>query len=195
MTEEKEAVIRPKLHHFNLKTTRLQEVIDWYGKVVGAEATFQWPGGAFLSNDEANHRIALIASPRLSDDPEKLVHTGMHHSAFEYDSIDGLLGTYARLKAEGIKPHMTLDHGLTMSFYYVDPDGNSVELQYDNFGDWEKSKEWMKTAPEFADNPIGVPVDPEKMIEARKGGASAEEIHERAYAGEWPTEFDPCIPL
>jgi hypothetical protein len=31
-----------------------------------------------------------------------------------------------------------------------------VELQVDNFGDWSKSKEWMKTSPEFAANPIGM---------------------------------------
>jgi hypothetical protein len=34
-------VVRPTLHHFNLKTTGLQELIDWYKAVVGAEVTFQ----------------------------------------------------------------------------------------------------------------------------------------------------------
>jgi len=72
---------------------------------------------------------------------------------------------------------------------------DSVELQHDNFGDWEKSKEWMRTSLQAVENPIGVAVDPEKMIEARKAGASVEEIHERAYAGEWPVEFDPRVPL
>lgn len=195
MSERNEAILRPKLHHVTLKTIRLREMVDWYGKVVGAEVTFEFPGGAWLTNDGANHRIALLSSSELSDDPDKLVHTGMHHTAFEYDSMDDLLGTYVRLKAEGIKPHMTLDHGMTTSFYYVDPDGNSVELQYDNFGEWDKSKEWMRTSPEFAADPIGKPVDPEKMIEARKAGASVEEIHERAYAGEWPIDIDPRVPL
>lgn len=49
--------------------------------------------------------------------------------------MTGLFDTYARLKGEGIVPHACLDHGLTMSFYYLDPDGNSLELQYDLFGD------------------------------------------------------------
>ena len=187
--------VHPELHHINLKTTRLQKMVDWYGKVVGTEVVFQFPGGAWLTNDEANHRIAFLSSPQISDDPEKLVHTGMHHSAFEYGSIDDLLSAYARLKGEGIEPHATLDHGMTTSFYYADPDGNSVELQHDNFGDWEKSKEWMRTSPQMVEHPIGIPVDPEKMIEARKAGASVEEIHERAYAGEWPAEFDPRVPL
>jgi catechol-2,3-dioxygenase len=33
-------------------------------------------------------------------------------------------------------PQACLDHGMTLSFYYVDPDGNAVELQCDVFGDW-----------------------------------------------------------
>jgi catechol 2,3-dioxygenase len=44
--------------------------------------------------------------------------------------------------------------------YYSDPDDDLVELQVDNFGDWSKSSEWMRTSPEFAANPIGVFFDP-----------------------------------
>jgi catechol 2,3-dioxygenase len=188
---EGKAVIRPTLHHVNLKTTRLQEMIDWYATVVGMKPTFQFPGGAWLTNDAANHRLALLTSPQLSEDPDKLVHAGIHHSAFEYATIDDLLNTYTRLKSLGIEPHACLDHGMTTSFYYVDPDGNSVELQVDNFGNWEQSSEWMRTAPEFAANPIGRPVDPAQMVVARKAGASFAELHQRAYAGE----FEPSGPL
>jgi catechol 2,3-dioxygenase len=184
-------ISQPALHHVNLKTTRLQEMIDWYGTVVGSKPNFQFPGGAWLSNDGANHRIALLTSSKISDDPDKLIHTGMHHTAFEYETCDELLDTFSRLRALGIEPHMSLDHGVTTSFYYVDPDGNSVELQYDNFDDWKQSSEWMRTSPEFASNPIGVPVDPAKMVAARKGGASREDLHRRAFAAE----FMPAGPL
>jgi hypothetical protein len=55
----------------------------------------------------------------------------------------------------------------------------------------------MRTSGEFARNPIGVPVDPAKLIEARAQGASREELHRRAYAGEFlPAEpIDPRVPL
>jgi catechol-2,3-dioxygenase len=187
----------PVLHHINLKTTRLQEMIDWYGTVVGTTPTFQFPVGAWLSNDGANHRIALLSTPPMRDDPDKFMHTGMHHVAFEYDSMDALLENFTRLKMLGILPHMSLDHGLTTSFYYVDPDGNSVELQFDNFGDWAQSKEWMRTSPDFAANPIGVQVDPEKLIAARAAGASPTEVHRRAFAGEFDpkTPLDPRLPM
>lgn len=184
-------VIGPTLHHINLKTKHLQEMIDWYATVVSMKPTFQFPGGAWLTNDAANHRLALLTSPQLSEDPDKLMHTGIHHSAFEYATIDDLLDTYMRLKALGIKPHACLDHGMTTSFYYVDPDGNSVELQVDNFGTWEESSEWMRTSPQFAADPIGMPIDPAQVVAARKAGASFAELHQRAYAGE----FQPSGPL
>lgn len=184
-------VLTPPLHHVNLKTTRLQEMIDWYGTVVGLKPTFQYEGGAWLTNDPANHRLALLCVPGLSDDPEKIAHTGIHHTAFEYAHLGELLDTYSRLKTEGIVPHGCLDHGMTTSFYYADPDGNSIELQADNFGDWQKSTEFMRTAPEFAADPIGMHVDPDQLIAAREAGASLDEIHRRAYAGE----FKPDTPL
>lgn len=188
---------RPTLHHVSLKTARLQAMIDWYGTVVGSKPNFEFPGGAWLTNDGANHRIALLTSSKMSDDPDKLVHTGMHHLAFEYVDFNALLDTYSRLRELGIKPHISFDHGITMSFYYVDPDGNSVELQYDNFDDWNQSSKWMRISPDFAKNPIGIPVDPAKMIVARKGGASREELHRRAFAGEFPPAepFDPRLPM
>jgi len=134
-------VIKPTFHHFNLKTTRLPEMVDFYERLVGAEVIFQFEGGAWLSNDEANHRIALLAFPNFVDDPEKETRTGMHHSAFEYASFEDLISSYERLKEVGVSPALCLDHGMTFSYYYADPDGNHVELQVDCFGDWGSSKE------------------------------------------------------
>lgn len=184
-------VTRPVLHHINLKTSRLHEMIEWYGTVVGMKINYQFPGGAWLTNDEANHRLALLASPFLSEDADKLMHTGFHHSAFEFPTLGDLLDTYVHLKTLGIEPHACLDHGMTTSFYYEDPDSNSVELQTDNFKNWQESSEWMRTAPQFAANPIGMPVDPEQMVTAHQAGASFAELHQRAYAGE----FQPTGPL
>ena len=43
----------------------------------------------------------------------------------------------------------------------------------------------MKSSPEFADDPIGKFFDLQKMLDARRAGDSEEELHRRAYAGEW----------
>jgi catechol 2,3-dioxygenase len=71
MPVDGERVINPMVHHINIKTTKLQEMIDWYGLVVGTNVNFQNPIVAFISNDRANHRIALLAVPGLHDDPQK----------------------------------------------------------------------------------------------------------------------------
>ena len=179
----------PTFHHVNLKTIRMSEMIAWYGMVVGARKQFQNPVMGFITNDHMPGRIALLTSPELTDDPDRATHIGMHHSAFEYDSVDDLLLSWIRLKGEGIEPHACLDHGFAISYYYVDPDGNSVELQADWFGDPAKSGNFMETSPEFAANPIGKFVDPAKMVEARKSGMSVEGLHARSYRGE----FEPAV--
>jgi catechol 2,3-dioxygenase len=181
----------PILHHVTLKTTRVQEMIDWYATAVGMMPNHQSRFGAWMTNDAANHRVALLAHPALCDDPDKVPHTGMHHLAFEYADVGQLLDTYDRLRDDDIRPHACLDHGLTTSLYYLDPDGNSVELQADNFGDWAASTEWMRTAPEFQENPIGVNVDPEQMLMAWRESGDAAQLHARSFAGE----FDPGVEL
>ncbi len=177
-------VVHPKFHHVNLKTTRLQEMIDWYGTVVGTEVVFQDATGAWLSNDAANHRVALLAFPGFADDPDKDTRTGMHHSAFEFESFEELNSNYLRLREAGITPAICIDHGMTFSYYYKDPDGNHVELQCDNFGDWAASKKWMQTSEEFHANPIGHFVDAEKISAAAAAGEPFAEIHRRAMADE-----------
>jgi 3-(3-hydroxy-phenyl)propionate hydroxylase len=184
-------VIHPKFHHVNLKTTRLQEMIDWYSALIGTEVTHQFEFGAWISNDKANHRIALLAFPNFVDDPEKETRTGLHHTAFEYDGFEDLNSSYVRLKAAGIVPDFCLDHGMTLSYYYRDPDGNRVELQIDAFGDWDKSTAWMRESAAFQKDPIGNFVDPDRVAEAAAAGASFEEIHARAMAGELAPEQTP----
>lgn len=176
-------MIHPTFHHLNLKTTRLQEMIDWYALVVGSAVVFQDENGAWLTNDEANHRIALLAFPGFVDDPDKEMRTGLHHSAFEYASFEDLNSSYLRMREAGVVPDICIDHGMTFSYYYKDPDGNRVELQCDNFGDWAMSKAWMQTSEVFHANPIGQFVDPEKVAAAAEAGTPFEEIHELAMAG------------
>ena len=183
-------VIRPAFHHLNLKTTRLPQMIDWYSTVVGAEVHFKDAFGAWLSNDAANHRIALLAFPGFVDDSEKGTRTGIHHSAFEFGSFEDLNATYLRLREVGIEPDFCLDHGMTFSYYYQDPDGNHLELQVDIFGDWAQSTEYMRSSPDFHANPIGVFMLPARVADAAAGGASFAEIHRRAQA----REFEPAEP-
>jgi len=153
------------------------------------------PVGAWLTNDGANHRLALIAVPGLKDDPSKASHTGIHHTAFEYGSMPELLDSFDRLRGLGIEPQACLDHGLTTSLYYADPDRNLVELQADNFGDWAKSSHWMRTSQEFAANPIGVAFDPAKVFDAYRAGRPVADIHTAIMASKFLPAKIPDLSL
>ena len=84
---------------------------------------------------------------------------------------------------------------MTMSMYYQDPEGNGVEIQFDTFGSWTKSKEWMWASQEFSANPIGEYFDPEQLVAARNAGLDAAEIHRRARAGEYVPDVIPQVHL
>jgi catechol-2,3-dioxygenase len=168
--------ILPAHHHVTLRTTRKREMIEWYGTVVGLQPVFGFPFGAWLTNDAANHRVALLAFPGITEDPDKLRHAGIDHLAFEYADAQALCLTYFRLRELGITPRMCLDHGMTISMYYADPDDNSVELQVDGFGSWERSTEFMRTSPQFHANPLGHFFDPDQLWGAFSSGTPLAEI-------------------
>ncbi|WP_210603595.1 VOC family protein [Brevibacterium oceani] len=185
----------PVFHHTTFATLKLDEMVEFYKKVAGLEPVFHGKGGAWLTNDAANHRIALLALPDLIP-PENKGHTsGLHHTAFEYDDFEAWVDHYERLAIEGIEPFMGLDHGMTMSMYYQDPEGNGVEIQVDNFADWRSSKEYMRTSQDFSDNPIGEYFDPVKVVAARADGLSHAEVHRRAMAGTYRPEAIPEVHL
>lgn len=188
-------VIKPVFHHVTIKTSHLAEMVTWYEKVIGARVQFRDANNAWTTNDAANHRVAFLSTPALRDDPDKARHNGMHHSAFEYASFSDLISSYERLVGEGIAPSFCLDHGLTISFYYKDPEGNFVELQSDNFGDWAKSSEFMRTSADFAANPIGYFFDPAKVAVAHRAGVTFKAIQQAIRANDYAPAVPPDLGI
>ena len=188
-------MIKPALHHVTMRTGRLSQMIDWYTAVIGGECNFRADEVAWMTNDAANHRIAFLAHPAIDEDADRARHSGMHHTAFEYDSFDDLLASWRRLDEAGIQPAFSLDHGLTCSIYYRDPDGNYVELQSDNFGDWARSTEFMRTSKDFAANPIGAFFEPGAVYAEHAAGAPFPDLQRRMRAGEFAPAETPDIGM
>lgn len=177
----------PKLHHATFMTLDVDAMVAWYELAVGLQPVYYSENAAWLTNDEANHRIALLRLPGTHAPVDKPHTIGLHHTAFEYETFNEWLDNYVRLRDAGVTPTLCLDHGMTMSMYYADPDGNGVEIQVDAFRDWKLSKEWMWASQEFAEDQIGPQFDPEQLVAARERGLSADEIHERTRKGEYNT--------
>jgi len=160
-------------------------MVKFYETVCGLQPVYYAEHAAWLTNDEANHRIALLRLPGTHPPVDKPHSAGLHHTAFEYETFDQWLDNYLRLRDLGYLPTICLDHGMTMSMYYADPDGNGVEIQVDAFNDWKLSKEWMWAAQEFSEDQVGPQFDPELLVTARESGLTAAEIHQKARAGDY----------
>lgn len=170
-----------RLAHFVLRTSRFQEMIDWYKTVLGAEAAFQNEILAFLSYDDEHHRVAFLNMPDLAEQQEGVA--GFHHAAFTYSSLSDLMATYKRLRDVGIKPIFPINHGPTTSMYYQDPDGNQIELQVDNYDQIEDATAFFYS-PAFAENPIGVEFDPEDLLRRVEAGEDEEVLKRRPDIGQ-----------
>lgn len=161
-------VISPaKFAHIVLYTKKFQEMVDWYCHFLGASVTGASQGLAFLTYDDEHHRIAIIETPDYKDREPNTV--GMAHFAYSYDTLGDMVHQYERLKASGVMPARTINHGPTTSMYYRDPEENAVEIQVDNFPTVDALNEWFATGI-FNRNPIGVTFDFEEIVERHKAG-------------------------
>jgi catechol-2,3-dioxygenase len=170
-------VVTPiRFAHVVFRTPQLEPMKRWYQTVLGAHVAHENAMLAFLTYDDEHHRIALVSLPGTSPRPEGTA--GVEHVAYTYATLGDLLATYERLKAAGITPYWTVNHGPTTSMYYRDPDRNQIELQVDNFPSVDALNAWMRS-PAFARNPIGVEFDPDELVAKFKAGVPVEELVQR----------------
>jgi catechol-2,3-dioxygenase len=176
-----------KLAHIVRRTSRLDEMVAWYGTVLGADVVHSDGILAFLTYDDEHHRIAIAGLPGLEEPSERAA--GTDHVAFTHADLGDLLYTYARLRSAGITPYWCINHGPTTSMYYKDPDGNRVELQVDNFPTAEETNRWIRSG-DFAANPIGVVFDPEELLARYRSGEPIERLTARPPLPAGATPFD-----
>jgi catechol 2,3-dioxygenase-like lactoylglutathione lyase family enzyme len=172
-------IVPCKLAHYVIRAKHFQDMLVWYRKVFHLKTSFEAPVIAFLTYDEEHHRIAFLNTEHLPA-PDTM-RTGIDHVAFTYRSIADLLQTWERLKAEGIEPFWCINHGMSTSMYYRDPDGNELELQTDNFPSMEACKAWFASEA-FAANPIGVQFDPAVLLKMLREGVAETRLLEQGVA-------------
>jgi catechol-2,3-dioxygenase len=162
--------------HFVLRTANREPLKKWYQSVLNARPVFENDYISFITYDDEHHRVAFVQIPGLKKAPDD--SWGLAHVAYTFADLGQLLSTYRRLKAEGIVPVRTINHGPTVSMYYRDPDGNQVELQVDAFDTKAGAASYFHTAP-FADNPIGVLFDADTMLADYEAGVPEADLLRR----------------
>ncbi|MFD0669408.1 VOC family protein [Ramlibacter sp. MAHUQ-53] len=171
--------IRPKTFaHVVFRTYRFEQMLQWYFTVFGGKVQYQSPVIAFVTYDEEHHRIALLNMGIIKGESQARTprgEPGMDHVAYGYRGLQELMDKYLELKAKGILPYWCIHHGITISLYYADPDGNQMEFQADCFGTNDDANAFMH-GPHFEANPIGVEFDPDEMVARLRDGVPASDI-------------------
>ena len=177
------ARVRPvKFVHVVYRTRRFEEMLEWYRLVFDAKIQHRNPVIAFLTYDDEHHRFALVDLSAVKPDETETDRKGLvgvDHVAYTYASLEDLFENYRQLKEKGITPYWCVHHGMTISMYYADPDGNQMEFQVDVFDSSEEANDYM-CGPINAANPIGVEYDPEDWLARMRAGAHPSEFLTRS---------------
>lgn len=167
-----------KLAHVVYMTRRYDEMLAWYQTVFEAKVQYQNPAFAFLTYDDEHHRFAFVNMSAINPEGVEMDATskvGVNHVGYTFANAGELLETYERLKQGGITPYWRVHHGVTLSVYYRDPDGNRMEFQVDCCANADEAHSFMHSDA-FAANPIGVEIDPDALLAQYRNGASAQQL-------------------
>lgn len=130
----------PAVGHVHLKVSDLDRSEAFYSEALGLEVTERVGGTfVFMSFGESHHHLALQGHPDARPaDPEAL---GLYHFAIEVADEAELGRAVDRIGAAGIE-FAAVDHGISKSVYFSDPDGHGVEIYCDTRGlrhrpEWE----------------------------------------------------------
>ena len=139
-------MIRPeRIGHVVIKVRDVERSKRFYGEILGLElmGEIAQPKVAFFAaNRRDHHEIGLVeVGPEAPADNPRSV--GLVHIAFRLGNDAELVAAHRELKERGVPIHFTVDHGVTKSVYFFDPDGNRLEL-YVNV----PAEEYRKSAPQ-----------------------------------------------
>ncbi|MUL62923.1 biphenyl 2,3-dioxygenase [Mycobacterium sp. CBMA 234] len=168
-----------KLAHFVLQTGQRMALRDWYATVLDAHVVYENEFMSLLTFDEEHHRVGIVELP----DPiaRTAMTVGLAHTAYTFPDLAALLRKHEALAKVGIRPHVPVQHGPTTSIYYRDPDGNTVELQVDNFATPEAATAYFDS-DEFRADPFGPSFDPDAMLGALRAGTPVSDLLTRKWA-------------
>src|SRR5215471_16685740 len=120
-----------RLGHVVLNVRNAEKSRDFYTQTLGLKVAHEnlERGAVFLSFGKEHHDLALFQL--ATGEPPHEQQPGLHHMAWQLGSYEELVDAYRELKAMGVAVESTVEHNVTRSVYFPDPDGNRVELYCD----------------------------------------------------------------
>jgi catechol 2,3-dioxygenase len=123
-----------RIAHLVLKVRDLETSKKFYTEILGMQVMKHVPEikAVFLSfNGRDHHEIALFEIGQNAEAPRGN-QTGMLHVAFRLRNEEDLMAAYKELKEKEVPVSFTVNHGVSKSVYFRDPDNNELEVYTDN---------------------------------------------------------------
>lgn len=140
------------LGHVVLRVTDRARAERFYGEVLGLPICARYDENglrmAFFTLGNHHDFAVMEVSGEGSSRSESAV--GLHHVAFKIGSrMEELLDAKAKLEAAGLTLS-PVDHDVTKSLYFEDPDGNGIEVYIDVSDAWRREPQRVAHAEPLA---------------------------------------------
>ena len=118
-----------QLTHVGFMVRDLDAMVAFYSRILGLVLTDRGPYSrtngeiAFMSRNPAEHHQVVFASGRPADLP-----TTLNPISFLVGELEDLRTFHARLVEEKVAELAPKNHGNAWSIYFMDPEGNRIEL-------------------------------------------------------------------
>ena len=192
--DTKSLVSPQQIAHFGIRTTpdKFEAMVQWHLSFFGAEVVLKGEHHAFLRWDDEHHRMVILSDKANQHIADRREQCGIYHVAFSLPTLNDLADSYEQKAARGILPVWPVNHGMSTSMYYFDPDGNEFEMQMDNFDTAEQAHAFMRTE-EYLQNPVGSDIPIYEWLKRVRGGEDEAKIKERLSIGPRRARWENSI--
>jgi catechol 2,3-dioxygenase len=137
-----------EIGHLVLNVTDVERSTAFYRDVVGFQVSRHRPNGTgtFLTCGVVHHNLALFKAPEGAR-PIQKGQVGLNHFAFKVESYPALQAAHERLVEAGATIDHIVDHGMTRSVYFLDPDCIEMELFCDTYDTEAEGLAFMQATP------------------------------------------------
>jgi catechol 2,3-dioxygenase-like lactoylglutathione lyase family enzyme len=141
-----------RVGHVGIQVTDVGRSVEWYRDILGLTLTGRWPMGehgemAFMRFTDDHHNVVLFTHPtKVTEANRHAGYNALQHIALEVADRDEWLRALADLRHKGVEivqgplihgpeggngPGRNLGGSGSRSFYFLDPDGNRLEIYTD----------------------------------------------------------------
>jgi catechol-2,3-dioxygenase len=115
-----------KLGHVGIYANDLENMRDFYTRVVGLQVADEAPNAVFMSSnpDREHHEFVIF---RSSGPDEK---TCVQQISFSCEKLEDIVQYYNRFKDNGVRFRSVTSHGNAVGLYFFDPEGNVCEVYW-----------------------------------------------------------------